>query len=554
MCSFGDASVNHSTALGAFNSAQWIAHQNYPLPIVFICEDNGWGISVPTPSDWVEQQFSGRKGLHYVQVDGLNLADVYRGARMAEKIAREKQQPVFLHMKCLRLLGHAGIDIETSYRTIEQIQATEANDPLLHSAELVINNGYLNQQQVLEIYHKVKQEVAEMAEKIVDAPRLGSAEEVMASLLPKENQKVLVHEVQETQRQHCFDTAYEHLEKPRNLAQHLNYALTDLMLQYPSIVTFGEDVGAKGGVYRVTADLQKRFGKRRVFDTLLDEQTILGTAIGMGQNGLLPIPEIQFLAYLHNAEDQLRGEAASLSFFSNQQFANPMVVRIASFAYQKGFGGHFHNDNSIAVLRDIPGLVIACPSNGPDGARLLRSCVELALYENRVVVFLEPIALYMAKDLHQVGDNGWLFQYPEPKQRLPFLEVGLHGTGEDLAIISYGNGCYLSLRAQKILQTHYQINARVIDLQWLAPLPIQSLVKALKSCQRILLVDEGRDSGSLSEGLLTRLYQQVTPCPTMRRLVGKNSFISLGDSWRTLLPQVTDIVLAAKEIMKEERK
>ena len=115
---------------------------------------------------------------------------------------------------------------------------------------------------------------------------------------------------------------------------------------------FGEDVARKGGVYGVTRGLQKRAGRQRVFDSLLDEQSILGLALGAGVSGLVPIPEIQYLAYLHNAEDQLRGEAASLRFFSNGQYTNPLVVRIAGYGYQKGFGGHFHNDNGVAGLGD----------------------------------------------------------------------------------------------------------------------------------------------------------------------------------------------------------
>ena len=132
-------------------------------------------------------------------------------------------------------------------------------------------------------------------------------------------------------------------------------------------------------MYGVTRGLRKRFGAARVFDTLLDEQTILGTALGAGLAGLLPVPEIQYLAYLHNAEDQLRGEAASLRFFSDGQYRNGMVVRIAGLAYQKGFGGHFHNDNSLAVLRDIPGLVARRRrATRPSAPGLLRSCVDLA--------------------------------------------------------------------------------------------------------------------------------------------------------------------------------
>ena len=121
-----------------------------------------------------------------------------------------------------------------------------------------------------------------------------------------------------------------------------------------------------------------RFGAGRVFDTLLDEQSILGLGLGAGVSGLLPVPEIQYLAYLHNAEDQLRGEAASLQFFSSGQFRNPMVVRVAGLAYQKGFGGHFHNDNAVGVLRDIPGLVVAVPARGDDAAAMLRTCLAAA--------------------------------------------------------------------------------------------------------------------------------------------------------------------------------
>ena len=191
------------------------------------------------------------------------------------------------------------------------------------------------------------------------------------------------------------------------LAQAINATLAELLEERPHAVVLGEDVGVKGGVYGVTRGLRKRFGGRRVIDTLLDEQTILGTALGAALAGLLPIPEIQYLAYLHNAEDQLRGEAASLAFFSDGQYRNPMVVRIPGLGYQKGFGGHFHNDNSLAVLRDIPGLVLCVPSHPADAPALIRECVELAELEGRVCVVVEPIALYHSRDLHEPGDGAW---------------------------------------------------------------------------------------------------------------------------------------------------
>jgi 2-oxoisovalerate dehydrogenase E1 component len=153
---------------------------------------------------------------------------------------------------------------------------------------------------------------------------------------------------------------------PRHMAALINHGLHDVLIKDPGAILFGEDVAKKGGVYHVTTGLTAAFGLGRVFNTLLDETTILGLAIGAGHVGLLPIPEIQYLAYYHNAEDQIRGEAASLQYFSKGQYRNPMVVRIAGLGYQKGFGGHFHNDNSIAALRDVPGIVIAAPVRGDE--------------------------------------------------------------------------------------------------------------------------------------------------------------------------------------------
>jgi len=183
--------------------------------------------------------------------------------------------------------------------------------------------------------------------------------------------------------------------------------LHDLFAKYPEALLFGEDVAQKGGVYTVTKGLHKAFKGARVFNTLLDETMILGLAQGFANMGMLPIPEIQYLAYFHNACDQIRGEAASLQFFSNNQYRNPMVMRIASLGYQRGFGGHFHNDNSITALRDIPGLVVGCASRGDDAARMLRTLLALAKVDGRVCAFLEPIALSLPKDLYAAGDGQW---------------------------------------------------------------------------------------------------------------------------------------------------
>jgi len=312
-------------------------------------------------------------------------------------------------------------------------------------------------------------------------------------------------------------------------------------------VMMGEDVGRKGGVYGVTQKLTARFGPDRMIDTLLDEQSILGLAIGMAQNGFVPMPEIQFLAYLHNAEDQLRGEAATLPFFSNGQFTNPMVLRIAGLGYQKGFGGHFHNDNSVAVLRDIPGVILAVPSNGADAARMLRECVRLAREEQRVVVFLEPIALYPMRDLHGEKDGLWMTRYPDPSESIALGEVGVSGDGADLAIVTFGNGVYLSNQALPQIEAA-GIKARIVDTRWLSPLPKEALTAAVAGCRNILIVDETRHSGGVAEALMAHFHEAAPGVP-LARLTAEDSFIATGPAYAVTMPSSAQIVAAAKGLM-----
>lgn len=551
LCSFGDASLNHAAAQTTLNACSWISKSSYPLPIVFVCEDNGIGISVPTPKNWVRESVQDRLGINYIEADGLDVMDVYQKAMKANYIAREKRQAVFLHLSCIRLLGHAGSDIETHYLSPTAIRENEANDPLLYTAHILMHHKIMSKEKIIALYLNTKKAIEEKAIEISNKEKLSSRDAVMASLLPRDENKASFLPLSEEKREAIFGQKYNQLSLKRTLQQHINFALTDIMAQYPQVVLFGEDVAKKGGVYRVTADLQKTFGARRVFDTLLDETTILGTAIGFAHNGFIPIPEIQFLAYLHNAVDQLRGEAATLSFFSDGQFQNPMVIRIASLAYQKGFGGHFHNDNAFAFLREIPGIIIACPSNGPDAAKMLRESIKLAYKDGRVVVFLEPIALYMTKDLHEEKDEAWLFPYPDPKDTLSIGEVGVYGHGQTV-ILSYGNGYYLSRQAHKILKEQHQMDVKVVDLRWLSPLPVKAIVDHIHEATHVLIVDESRCTGSVSEAIITSIVESLKTMPKMARLTGDDTFIPLGNAWQYVLPSRDGIVSKVLEMHMKE--
>jgi 2-oxoisovalerate dehydrogenase E1 component len=552
ICTFGDASANHSTAAGAIHAAGWTSFQNVPAPVLFVCEDNGLGISVRTPQGWIAEAYGSRAGVAYFAADGLDLPEAWDVATAAVEHVRMHRSPAFLHLRTVRLLGHAGSDVEQLYRSRAEIEATEASDPLLNSAALLIDEGWMSAEAIKELYADTKKRLGAMAQEAKRRPKLRSAEEVMQPLAPHDAKGVAKEASTvasgELRMAHFGGRLPELEERPRHMALQLNRGLGDLLLARQNALLFGEDVARKGGVYHVSADLSKKIGVGRVFNTLLDESSILGLALGAGQAGMLPIPEIQYLAYLMNAIDQLRGEAGSLSYFSKGQFQNPMVVRIAGLAYQRGFGGHFHNDNGIAALREIPGLILGCPSRGDDAVRMLRTMAAAALVHGQVSVLLEPIALYMTKDLYESGDGLWQTLYPEPSESLPLGEVATYGEGQDLCIASYANGLHMSLRVAARLRAEGH-GVRVVDLRWLQPLPVEALLDHSRACDKLLIVDECRASSGVADALFAEVCERE-PNTVARRVQAPDTYIPLGDAANLVLIQEADIEVAARALLE----
>ncbi len=555
VCSFGDASANHASALAGVNAARYARRLGGSVPIVFVCEDNGLGISVPTPTRWVAGTFGDLPHLRYVWAGG-DVDEVHAAVSSAVGWAREHRGPVFLHLPTVRLWGHAGSDVEAGYRSRADIEATEADDPLLAVARRLVAVGAATPATLAQVVADVREEVGRAADTAMQARHLTTREQVMAPLAPYDEastRRTAAVTVADEERLRVFEGGLpEAATAPtsRTLAAHLNAALHDELARRSDVLVFGEDVGRKGGVYHVTARLQQRFGHGRVFDTLLDETTVLGLAQGAGMLGLLPIPEIQYLAYVHNALDQLRGEAASLAYFSDGAFTNPMVVRIAAFAYQRGFGGHFHNDNSIAALLDIPGLVVATPSRGDDAARLLRGCVATARANGRVVCLLEPIALYHERDLHEAGDEAWLTDYPAPPQAILPGDTGTHGdAGADVVVLTYANGVRMSLRA--IRQAGVQ--ARVEDLRWLSPLPWDAIRDAVAGASHVVVVDECRASGGVADRIVAGLVADGFG-GTITTVTSQDTYVPLGPAADTVLVTEDDIAaaLTASAVRPEE--
>ncbi|MGC4778977.1 transketolase C-terminal domain-containing protein [Micromonospora chalcea] len=540
VCSFGGASVNHATVTAALNTAGWYDHTGLRIPVLFVCEDSGG-----SADGWVATTLRSRPGIRYFAADGTDVAESYRVAAEASAWVRRHRRPAVLHLGAVRLMG----------------QGDAARDPLLATARLLVTSGYAGGEELLSRYDERGWQLRRIAEEVLDEPKLTSAVEVVRELAPRRPVRVSRAVADAAARAagpgagaraEAFGGKPPELTGPLTLAQSINAALADGMLDHPQMAVFGRDVAA-GGAHGVTEGLRDRFGAARVFDTPRDETSILGLGLGAGLAGMLPVPEIQYLAYLHSAEDQLRGEAATMRFFSRGAFRNPMVVRVAALAGEDGLGGHARNDNSVAVLRDVPGLVVAVPARPDDAAPMLRTCLAAARVDGSVCVFLEPAALYHARDLYADGDGEWTVEYAEPgawaDRHVPIGRARVYGIGsaEDLTIITFGGGVRMSLRAAATLAAE-GVGSRVVDLRWLAPLPVADIIREASATGRVLVVDETRRSGGVGEGVLSALVD-TGYVGAARRVAGLDSFVPLGPAARQVLVSEEAITQGARTLL-----
>jgi 2-oxoisovalerate dehydrogenase E1 component len=554
VASFGDGSANHSTATGAVNSACWAARQGVPMPLLLICEDNGLGQSMPSPPGWIRSLYGDREGLRYLFADTSgDPLDVLEISRQAVEIARAHRRPVLLHLACVRIGGHSGSDAEGAYRRPDRIVADLAKDPLVATMEAIVRTGVLSGEEVADRLLDIRDRVASAVEEALRRPQLATAVEVMEPLAPHRPAAVAMLAARVPpagRRGEAFGDRPPELEGPLTLAESINRALLDAALVCANLVVLGRDVGRLGGVYGVTRGLHKRLGPARVTDTVLDEQTILGLSLGAGVSGLLPVAEIQNLTDLHAAQGQLRTEAATLSFRSGGTYRNPLVIRVAGLPYRDSVGGAVGGDNGLGALRDIPGLVIACPAHPSEAPGLLRTCLAAAEADGTVSVFLEPIALYDEHDMLEPGDDAWRAPYPAPQLwgsfHAPIGRASVWGSGADLTIASYGNGLRMSMRVAAALERD-GINCRVVDLRWLAPLPIEDVVREAKASGRLLIVDETRPTGGVSEGLVTGVLEAGFD-GRLARVTARDSVVPAGPPSALVLLSEAEIASTARDL------
>ncbi|WBC06943.1 transketolase C-terminal domain-containing protein [Micromonospora sp. WMMA1947] len=543
LCSFDDGAVDHAAVTAALNTTGWYDHTGLRLPVLFVCEDSG-----RAAEGWVAATLRSRPGIRYFAADGTDVVAGYRVAAEAAAWVRRHRRPAVLHLGAVRLMGPGDGDA--------------ARDPLLATARLLVTSGYASGEELLARYDERGWQLRRVAEEVLDEPKLGSPVEIVRELAPRRPVRVSRAVAEAAARAagpgagaraEAFGGKPPELTGPLTLAQSITAALADGMLDHPGTVVFGHEVAARGGAHGVTDGLRDRFGAARVFDTLPDETSILGLGLGAGLAGLLPVPEIRHLTSLHGAEDQLRGEAATMRFLSQGAFRNPMVVRVAGLAIPDGLGGYDRNDNSLGALRDVPGLVVAVPARPDDAAPMLRTCLAAARVDGSVCVLVEPVALYHVRDLYTEGDEEWTAEYAEPgawaDRHVPIGRARVYGIGsaEDLTIITFGNGVRMSLRAAATLAEE-GVGSRVVDLRWLAPLPVADIIREASATGRVLVVDETRRSGGVGEGVLSALVD-TGYVGAARRVAGLDSFVPLGPAARQVLVSAEAITQGARTLL-----
>ena len=501
MTSFGDATVNHATALAAFNTARYGARIGLPMPVLFVCEDNQTGISVPTPEGWIEATFANQPHLHYRRAGG-DLDEIWDTVAEAIHLVRAARASRCSSTSTSSACGATPAPTR-SRRTGPPTRSRPSSGRTRSSATRA---GWWRPEPPARPAAgpgrgrpraRCGPPPRRRRTGRGSAPRRGHRP---AGPLPprpgggSDREPVLGDEARAT----VFKgTLPETATQPtaRTLAGHINAALTDELARRPELLVFGEDVARKGGVYNVTHDLQKRFGAGRVFDTLLDETSILGIAQGAAHAGLLPIPRSSTWPTSTTRWTRSGARRPRSSSSAAASSATRWSSGVPGLAYQKGFGGHFHNDNSVGALRDIPGVILAVPSRSEDAARMLRGCIGDGARgragrdlprADRALPRARPPCRWRRRLAGRL---------PSAARRPPARRGGHPGDGTDLLIVSYANGLRLSAPGPGHPRADHGVAARVMDLRWLNPLPVEAVRSHAVECGRVLVVDECRATG-----------------------------------------------------------
>jgi 2-oxoisovalerate dehydrogenase E1 component len=539
--SLGDGTTSEGEFWESLNTAC-----NCRLPVLFVIEDNGYAISVPvdvqTPGGSISKLLTGFPNLEIYEVDGCDFVESYRVMGEAVAKVRAGEGPVLVHAHVVRPYSHSLSDDERLYKPAAEREREAERDPIARTARL------------LREHYGVTPEELDRLEAEVRAEINADAERAMASPQPDPStwaDFIYSSEVDPTSERLASEPAVAEDPAPKTMVDLLNACLRDEMERDERVIVFGEDVAdasheaalaevkGKGGVFKVTYGLQRRYGSRRVFNSPLAEANIVGRAVGMALRGLKPVVEIQFLDYIWPAFMQIRDELATMRWRSGGQWSAPVVVRVPAGGYLKG-GGPYHSQSGEVLFTHIPGLRVVMPSNALDANGLLRTAIRC----DDPVIFLEHKHLY--RQTHNKA------AYPGPDYTVPFGKAALVREGHDLTVVTYGATVVRSVQAAKRLSDTGGAEVEVLDLRSLSPYDWEAIVASVKKTGRTLVVHEDTVSFGYGAEIAARIADQLfahLDAP-VRRFAAKDSFVAYAPSLEdAILPQVDTILAAMKDLL-----
>jgi 2-oxoisovalerate dehydrogenase E1 component len=453
-----------ATATNGFWSAINIAAPR-KLPYVLLIEDNRYALSVPwryqTLAQSVVENLQGFRGLNIQSVEGADIPALYAALSSAIAAARAGEGAQMLHVKVPRLTGHNWQD-PAGYKTAEEKEEDLRRDPLSRLIDWLVKEHSVPHSRIEEMQAAAAEFAREQAESAWTQGRDPQGSDALTHLFAP--------------AQDIPDTLPV-TEGPRlTMQQAIGKVLADEMERDPSILVFGEDVGAFGGVHRVTDGLQTRFGEARCFDTSLSEEGIVGRAVGMALNGLRPVPEIQFRKYADPAHEQIT-DAGSVRWRTNGRFGGPIVLRIP-VGYQLMGGDPWHAVTGESVFAHLPGWKIAYPSNAADAVGLLRT----SLRGGDPVVFLEHRLLYRYREANRT--------YPGPDYMVPFGKAVRVREGSNLLVVTWGDTVYRAMEAANAVAQSTGAETRILDLRTVVPWDKEAVMESVREIGRVLIVHE----------------------------------------------------------------
>ncbi|MGH9821012.1 MAG: alpha-ketoacid dehydrogenase subunit alpha/beta, partial [Pyrinomonadaceae bacterium] len=540
--SVGDGTTSEGEWWEALNSAC-----NLKLPVIFLVEDNGYAISVPvevnTAGGDISKLVSGFPSLLIQKVDGTDPLASYEAFKNAADHCRSRKGPAFIHAKVIRPYSHSLSDDEKNYRPDEERQAEAAIDPIKTYAEFLMTQGIASSEQLEALRREVDDEVNKAADVAIETPQ-PAAETALRN--------VFSPDVDPTDRQ-LFDTedGAELSGNAGTMVDLINRCLTEEMERDPAIVVFGEDVAdvsrdqymdevkGKGGVFKVTANLQRKFGSVRVFNSPLAEANIIGRAVGMSLRGLKPVVEIQFFDYIFPSMHQIRNEVSVMRWRSDGDSKCPMVMRVPVGGYLKG-GAVYHSQSGTTLFSHTPGLMIVYPSTALDANGLLRTAIRC----DDPVLFLEHKHLY-----RQVYNKS---QYPSSEFLIPFGKARKVREGNNVTIVTYGALVERSNQAAKRLEQQ-GITVDLIDLRTLVPYDWEAIAESVKKTSRVIVAHEDPISYGYGAEIAARISNDLFEFldAPVRRVGATDTFVGYAPQLEDfILPQSEDVEKAVQELMK----